>query len=270
MRSGLRHTFFNPNLVFVIGIFLLIYDSGIRKFCENMYETGNTANIFEGFVFCTNSWLYLMMLGMGFIILIIDTPASDSEDRFLIIRTGRKAWLFGETLRIVTASALYTLGFFVFSLLEMLPYVDVSNRWSYYTVNFEARYMETVPNGSHYIPVEVFRFYLPKTAALHSLLLLFIGFVDLGLIILFFSVIKIKIVGLLIDIVSILGIIFFNNVKKSMAWLLPFSHTQLSLHNTYVFKKLSFPLHWSYLYLCILGLCILGMSFAVLKKKDFG
>ena len=143
-RSGLRHTFFNPNLVFVIGIFLLIYDSGIRKFCENMYETGNTSNIFEGFVFCTNSWLYLMMLGMGFIILIIDTPASDSEDRFLIIRTCRKAWL------------------------------------------------------------------------------------------------------------------------------LPFSHTQLSLHNTYVFKKLSFPLHWSYLYLCILGLCILGMSFAVLKKKDFG
>ena len=269
MKNGLRHTFMNPNIIFVAAIFVLIYDSGIRKLCENFAKTGNTPGIFEGFVFCTNSWLSLMMFGMGFVILVIDTPASDSEDKFLIMRSGKKAWLFGETLRIIAASAVYTVSFFAMCVIGMLPYVDVSNRWSYYTENFDVLYMDIVPNGSHFIPIEVFRFYLPRTAVLHSMLLLFIGLIDIGMIILMFSLFRIKIVGLLIDIVSILGIIFFNNVKKSMAWFLPYSHTQLSLHNTYVFKKLSFPLSWSYMYLGILFFGLLLVSNAVLGKKEF-
>lgn len=52
-------------------------------------------------------------------------------------------------------------------------------------------------------------------------------------------------------------------------WLSPFCHAVLALHNRYVYTEFSVSLGYSYAYLVLLEIIMIGLSIKQLKKKMF-
>lgn len=68
-------------------------------------------------------------LMLGFVILISDAPFRSSQQRFVLLRTGKRTWLAGQILYLLLLSAAFTALLFLLSLLFVLPKLRWSTEW---------------------------------------------------------------------------------------------------------------------------------------------
>ena len=268
-KQGIYNTFTDSRLILVFIIFVFIYDSCIRKIIDNAKSVGKPIGFLETFIFIVNSWQFLLIVGMGFLLIIIDTPKTSYESIFAIIRSGKKAWMFGEILTIIIESFLYLLMLLGVCILGSSSFSYVANVWSEYTVDFEKHYKYEVIYNNLYIEKEVYRFYSPYEAFLKSFLLMFLVLIIMGTIVLVFSIINKKLIGIIINMISIPSVLFFNRKRLFFTWLLPYPHAQLGLHNVYVLKKQTFPIVYSLLYIIGLEMLLVIIGYRSLKRKTF-
>jgi len=71
----------------------------------------------------------LLVSGAFTLLLFADAPFMDRHTPFVIVRSGRLPWLYGQFLYILTASLLYTLALALGSILVLLPRLDLRNDW---------------------------------------------------------------------------------------------------------------------------------------------
>lgn len=66
---------------------------------------------------------------LGFVLLISDAPFRTQQQRFVMQRTGKRAWLTGQLLYILAVSVGFTLILWVLSLIWFLPHLEWDGDW---------------------------------------------------------------------------------------------------------------------------------------------
>lgn len=269
LRAGLRETFSDKKIIVLLLIIGFIIDNGTRRMVNNSLQVGQPLGIFEGFIMCVNHWYYLIIFLIGFIFILASVPRLDSEQILLIYRTGKRSWFFGEILQIVVCAVLYTLLLLISGIISCSKYSYIGNVWSDFTMYYKSDYEMLLSDNNRFIDQQVFKYYSPYQSALHSGLLLVLCLTLMGTVILCFTIIGKKLVGIVLNIIFILFVLIFNEYHSGVMWVSPFCHAVLALHNTYVYRQLAVPLYYSYFYLIVLEGIIVCFSLKKLKNKMF-
>lgn len=256
----------NIVLIIIIGFIL---DSGVNTFVQNARTVGQPLNLFESFIMCTNHWYFIVLLMMGLVFEFSNLPRLDEHQVLLIYRTGKVNWYIGEVLQICIYSVSYVLILLAGTIACSAGYSFTANQWSLFTVNYRYEYAELLSNDYRHIDEQVYRYFYPNQALLHGFALLCLCLITMGMVMLLFSIIKKKIIGILLNVFMIVFVILFDQYRSLIMWISPFCHAMLKMHNTFVFKQLSVPLGWSYLYYFVVMLLLSIVSVKMLKKKWF-
>ena len=148
-------------------------------------------------------------------------------------------------------------------------YSYVGNIWSNFTIYYKSSYEKLLSDNNRFIDQQVFKYYSPYQAVIHGVVLLLLCMVLMGTVTLYFSIMNKKLVAILLNVISILFVLIFNNYRIGAMWLSPFCHAVLALHNRYVYTEFSVSLGYSYAYLVLLEIIMIGLSIKQLKKKMF-
>lgn len=269
MRAGLQKTISDKKVIVLLLLIGFILDNGVRRMVNNSLQVQQPIGIFEGFIMCMNHWYYLIIFFVGFILILTDVPKLDSNQIFLIYRTGKKSWLLGEIFQIAVCAVAYILVLLIGCMISCAKYGFAGNVWSNFTLFYKTDYEKMLSDSNRFIDQQVFKYYLPYQSVIHCFFLVALCLVLMGTVILYFSIINKKLVGLVLNVVLILFVLVFNQYHARVMWLSPFCHAVLALHNTYVYKQLSVPLVYSYLYLILMEGLLIFISIKQLKKKMF-
>lgn len=71
----------------------------------------------------------LLLLMLGIVLLFCDAPFIDAHQPYVIIRSGKKDWLWGQVIYIMLAAALYFLFIMLITILMLLPNLTFSREW---------------------------------------------------------------------------------------------------------------------------------------------
>lgn len=268
-RSGLQKTFSDKRNVMLLLIIGFILDNGVRVLVMHAQQVRQPIGIFEGFIMCMNHWYYLIIFLVGYVLILTGVPRLDSDQLLLIYRTGKKGWFFGELLQMAIVSLLYILLLFAGCVASAAKYSYIGNIWSNFTIDYKIRYEDLLADNNRFIDQQVFKYYLPYEALVHSILLLLLCMVLMGTVTLYFSIRNKKLIAVIGNVVLILFVLIFNEYHTGIMWISPFCHAVLAMHNTYVFKAFSVSLGYSYGYLLILEIGMIFLSLKQLKKKMF-
>lgn len=266
---GLKETFTDRKVIIILLIIGFILDNGVRGMVSHGIQIQQPLGFLEGFIMCINHWHYVVVFLVGFLFLISSVPRLDSHQILLIYRIGKKNWFFGEVLQIIASAFIFTFILLLGCIAVCAQYSFIGDKWSNYTSNYKQLY-ETVFAGSNlYIDEQVYKYYMPYKSALHGFILLVFCMIVMGTIVLFFSIIEKKIAGIILNIILVLFVLVFFEYRSNVMWLSPFCHAIIMLHNVYIFKQLSVPLYYSYIYMASLEGILIFLSLKMLKNKMF-
>ena len=118
----------NANILVIAAIMLMFAlwnNNWINQFCA---ATGSRVSIWVfPFFFVLPSMT--VVLGCLTVLLFCNAPFYDAHTPFVMIRTGKRAWINGQILYIPLASFIYTLFYWVSALLVLLPHLGFSTEW---------------------------------------------------------------------------------------------------------------------------------------------
>ncbi len=268
-QASLYKTLSDRKMIFLLLAIIFILDNGVNKMVENAERVGEPLGIFEGFIMCVNHWYYVIFFCIGFIFILTDVPRLDSDQLFIIYRTGKVQWILGEMLQIAVCASAYVLILLAGSMAVCARYSFWGNVWSNFTVNYESEYKGLLLNGNRYIDQQVFKYYLPFSSALNGVLLLILCLTFMGTAVLFFSIIHKKLIGIVLNVALIIFVALFNEYHAPAMWISPFCHAVLAMHNVYVYKKMSVSIGLSYLYFAVLQPILIFASVKALKNRNF-
>lgn len=189
----------NPRFYVVLAIafiFQFYTFSSCREICKYL---GQSISPWVFPFFLGSPVLITAVFGGLAMLLYCDAPFANEHTSFVVIRTGRRNWMIGQLLYIVTSSFLYTLFHILCSVLVLLPYITLTVDWGevMWTIpkNSEAFYNMGI-SVSFYPHEEILAAISPLQAMLVSALLFWLGTMFLGVVILFFNSVVRKTSGL--------------------------------------------------------------------------
>lgn len=269
MRAGLQETFSDKKIIILLLILGFVLDNGVGPMVNNAKQVEQPLGMFESFLMCLNHWYYLVVFLVGFIFILASVPRLNSDQMLLIYRTGKKSWFFGELFQIVVCSIIYVFCLLAGCMVCSAKYCFIGNVWSNFTVYYKTDYEELLADNNRFIDQQVFKYYSPYQSMVHSILLLILCLTLMGTVMLCFAIIDKKLIGIILNIVLIIFVLIFNDYRAPVMWISPFCHSVLALHNIYVYKELSIPLWYSYLYLILCEVTLVYFSLRQLKNKMF-
>lgn len=129
-----RHSLYTltstPRLWALLILCVLCFDRYLAPIRALMVDEGLRISWAGITVFMLNdSWLSVMA-ALGLLILLFDVPRQDEAQKYLLIRSGRKAWARGQLYYILSATALYMLALGLIMLFWIAPHLDLTTGWS--------------------------------------------------------------------------------------------------------------------------------------------
>ena len=76
-----------------------------------------------------NDIVFPIIILLGYLILICDAPFIGNGYLFLVARCGKKSWIIGESLFMLSYSALYTLSMYVFTIINFGTKIEFGTSW---------------------------------------------------------------------------------------------------------------------------------------------
>ncbi|MCM1212966.1 MAG: hypothetical protein NC331_11010 [Lachnospiraceae bacterium] len=143
------------------------------------------------FPFYISSPTMFIIVGSLGILLYSDAPFMDGQSAFLMIRTGRRNWIWGQILYIWISALLYAIWNCLGSLLFILPYLSLEEGWGavLWTMADNPGLYNMVGTGVSFVPAaDIMDRLTPLQAMFFAVLLYWLGTALIGMIILFFRV----------------------------------------------------------------------------------
>lgn len=223
-------------------------------------------NIAEPFLANINSYYYILIILICWIVLISDYPKMEGNNGYILIRINRIVWLFGKILAFVLAAVFYLAELFLIFTLRAINVCFVANGWSYLMLEYEknSQLYATEANVSCVLNPKMFNHYLPYHALLKTMLLLFGLFCMFGLIMLVASLGKSKMSGLICNLVfTIVGFAMLQSGSQ-LRFLLPVSNVMLEFQATALIRLI--PEYYSGIYFAIACGVLFLCSMILIKR----
>ena len=248
----------------VIFLFTYLYTKGLWKISD---YTGEKLSPYI-FPFLT-TYRYMKILYLFPVIMIFsDAPFIDSNQQFVMVRSGRLSWGIGQMLYIVVGSFCYTMFMLLSSIIVNIGHIQLDTSWGKGLI-LAATTNLTSALGIQYDTVKVtgsiVRYYTPAQAMLWSFVFLWMICTILGLIIYDLNILfKSNAVGVLVTGFMVFFTAIVDEVQQFM-WFSPV--TLSSLNNTDVAKTTSLPSFYFVLYMYSGAIVILFIMGALLSRS---
>ncbi len=226
-------------------------------------------SVFEPFIALGNSGIIVLILPLFFMTMMADYPRDGKYQYFYQIRCSKRMWVTGQIIYAVESAIALTVFVFAASVVLSLGFAEYKTDYSFAVT----RYVSVFPERAgeyvvRLIPENLYNQITLVTAMVHTAVLLALYFVMLALIILIFSLINKKIIGLLLDgFLIIMGAITCA-ARASYMWIFPMSHTITWLHYAEYQSKQIFLLSNSYIYFIVINLVLIILSLVMSRRYN--
>lgn len=251
--------------LFVIFINILI----VEPLRAMSISTGYKLSAFEPYVAIGNSGMIVLILPILFLVIIADFPREGESLYFFNIRCSKRIWVLSQILYAIMISVILAFFVFVISLLLSLDFTD----WSMDYSSAVTKYVSMFPERAGEYVVELVPENLYNQMSLfqtliHTTLLLISYLIMLSMLLLVFSLIKKKIIGIFMDCMLIVLGTIASAVRMRNMWLFPMPHTITWLHYTEYSSVPLLSIGWSYLYFGIINLLLMVLAFSLSKQYN--
>lgn len=133
------------------------------------------------FPFTLIDWYPPMVIMLGVVLLFCDAPFMNNSTPYECIRSGKKYWVLGQLLYVVTASLIFVLLLVLVSILCLAPNIDFSSGWGKI---YNTLAQTNAGIGQVFIPISyrIILSYSPLDATLLTALILFLETIFVGLV----------------------------------------------------------------------------------------
>ncbi len=193
-----RKRFFSYKTFVVFAVILIFHwyaYGGMPKVCEYL-QLAVSPWVFPFFIAAPT--MFFVVGGMA-LLLHCDAPYMDAQMSFMIIRTGRRAWIRAQILYVCLSSLVYAVFHVLASWFVMLPHVKYSDGWGSVLkglANDPGIFGQAGVRVGFQPYSELMKAFTPLEAMGWSILLLWLGTVFLGMVILFMRVLTGKTSGI--------------------------------------------------------------------------
>ena len=139
-----------------------------------------------------NPFVFPLMLGdsfaplvilIGYLVLICDAPFIKRGYLFIVSRSGKKCWALGEVLFLVFNAVLYTAVIWIFSIINLLPYIDWQSDWGKAILTLAKTDAAQQFNVTLFFDQRIINNYAPMEAMIKSVILFVLGLIFIGLVV---------------------------------------------------------------------------------------
>lgn len=226
-------------------------------------------SLLEPFAAIGNSGIIVLIMPLFFLTMMADFPREGNSQYFYQVRCSKRTWIAGQILYAVESSIALTGFVFASSCILSLDFTNQSLDYSYAVT----RYVATFPERAgeyvvQLVPENLYNQIVLSKAMLHTAILLISYFLMLALIMLVFSLIKKKIIGILLDaFLIILGVITCA-ARATFMWIFPMAHTIIWMHYEKYQSKQVLLLFYSYLYFGVIDLALIVLSIVMNRRYN--
>ncbi len=246
-------------------VFIFLYNYCIEpmQYYASVLET--PLNMLEPFISIMNSLYTAPLIPILFLFLISDYPKLDQSSSFILLRTGRRSWFWGQITFIALAALTYLFIILVFSVAIVASEAFWANGWSLAVREIYApKYADLfTQSGLSQIDLSVLNQSRPFQAAITCFILMWGYMIVTGAILLLFALNGKKLVGIFLNVTAnALGLLMLA-VDTPLKWVLPSAHTVFAWHYDATYHNTYLDIRISYFYdafLLILMLCLAWQS----------
>lgn len=270
VRTELTSIIHKPKLLLILISIAFMIDSVAKPMKDLSLELGYTLNIAEPFLFLTSKGLNIVIIPIILIAILSDFPSSETSGYFTMIRNGRTAWFWGETIFAFIASFAYTIILFMSIALYCADNSFIGNRWSDYTLKTYKEYPDVYKVGVTFLDTSVFTQGKPLKILAQTLLLMSLYIFILILLMLMFRIIGKKVFGMITAIaITFVGLPSYATTSQ-IRWLFPVTHISYGWHFNEFFSKPYCSLSTSYIYYSILIVILVIINLYLVKHTQIG
>lgn len=251
-------------------LLVFIYTFAQEPLLSNAALMNEPLNVFEPFIAVANSGVILLILPLTFMTLIADFPNIDTSTVLYIYRTGRINWLLGQVIKLIMMALSFITVIFLGSVIPMIPNGFLADSWSNVATRFSIMFPERSESfGVRLLPENLYNQLSVYDAAFKSYVLIFAYIIIIGLILLFFSLIKMKTCGFFVCGGMILLGTALCSIKSSLMWIMPMANSIIWLHYTKYYRAPVVPIWFSVFYLCSIIIILIFGCFAAIRKFNY-
>lgn len=183
------------------------------------------------FPFLLNSRISKYLIMIGIIVLFYDAPFVDINEKYIIIRSGKKNWAIGIIIYIMIAAAIYFIILTIFSIIVFSPNIFFANSWGKLMNTAALNPMKSSPL---YIDYAILKTYNPLRAYLTSLFLNWCAGTTIGLIMFLINIYFRPYIGVIAALVIISMDVLFDptailTISNKYVYISPLTLTNLKI-----------------------------------------
>lgn len=255
-------------LIIVVQIFILNFV--INPLETNAKIMGEPLNCLEPFIAITNSGLILLIMPLVFMTLISDFPSRNANSMYYTLRVGRSNWVLGQIVALGLMVISFMLTTFICSIIPILFESFFGNQWSLVVTDFARKFPKYSYNyGSLLIKENIYYHGNVVNTAFLSFILNSMFLFLIGLILIFFTLIDKRKIGLVICIFVIGGGSILCSIDTKIEWIFPTAHSLIVPHHTKYFSTDPVTIGTSIVYFCSLICVIIISCFGVKEHINF-
>ncbi|MBR6275277.1 MAG: hypothetical protein IKR27_09750 [Lachnospiraceae bacterium] len=269
LRSEIRYLVFNTKLILLPVLLILINGMVAAPLVQNSKEIGFKLSCFEPFLALTNSGMVLLMLPLAFITILADYPQVGKVEVLSIFRSSKRIYVCGNLLFSTFAIIVYLTFLLLASMLMIIGHGSFTRDFS----DAVTKYLSVFPDREfapirELVPPNLYNQFYLYHALLITFSTLFLYLFLLTNILLFFTVINRRLMGIVCNVILIAVGTFTVSIKIKAMWLFPMAHTIPWLHFTEYYSKPVFPMEMSFVYLIVFNVIMIMLSFIFARKFD--
>ena len=266
-RSEYSKWITNPRMILVGVLLVFIKGFAVAPLLTRAARYGEPLHVLEPFLAVCNSRLSVFLLPCAFLLLISDFPVFGQNALFLLSRTGKKTWFFGQVLFVILSIFTYV-GVILLGCMRMSKGV-FGGDWSNSVTQFDAAFPEEAGGfAGQLLPPNLYNQMSLWSAFFWIVLLLLLYLFLLAMVLCLMKLWGLRSGGLL----TATGVIALGvttcALNTPVMWYFPMANTIVWLHYEELLRKPVTPVSDSLVYfIVILALLFAGCFFALRSMK---
>lgn len=258
----------NPRIIIVGVLLIFIKTLAIEPLAARADKFGESLIFFEPFVAVGNSSVLAMFIPLVFLVLISDYPKLHGNALFFISRTGKRRWLMGQIVFLITAVAVILAVILLMSIL--FSGGQFGDNWSDAVRKYNARFPNEAFNfDSQLLPSNLYNQIPMLTAVVQTFVLMGMYLLSLSLVMYLFKILFNNSSGLAAAVVLIAAGAVTSSLNTALMWAFPMANTIVWMHYTEILSEPIYPVWSSFVYFGGLLTVLISLNFLALKKLKF-
>lgn len=269
-RTTYTNWLFSSRIIIMGFVFMFMYSYVIDPMLKYSDYYNTPLNVLEPFTAIVNNKYSLPLVIFGFLVMIADFPRLDDFSTFLIFRTGRFVWAFGQIIFLIFSGMTYILFILFSSMICVASKSFILNAWSLaarYAADTDDIIVLMYPFAR--IDLSVLNQVRPYSAVIHGVLLVLMFILAVGLVQMLFAVMQKKVISVFLNLLMCaLGLVLIV-ADVNLKWIFPISNAVYGWHYDDYLNETNVPITFSYVYFIVFDVIIGIILINIVKRCSF-